>query len=200
MERKETAADGAAAGATKQRIVDTAIQLFARKGYAAASIADICREVPCSKGAVYHHFTSKEDLFVYITEQTFTASWERWSAIAAGYTTIVDKLYAFSEHFVDTMQRPLSKAAEEFLKNAAGDEARVKFGAIVMGFMANFESFIREGVESGELKQQDPRELAFLILSFYSGLSDSYAFMPKEELKPLFRNATSLLLDGIRRT
>ncbi|MWC29379.1 TetR/AcrR family transcriptional regulator [Paenibacillus sp. MMS18-CY102] len=184
--------------ATKQRIVDTAKGLFAQKGYGATSIQSICEEVGCSKGAIYHHFKNKEELFVYIAEQTFTVSWDQWLVIAAQHRTMVEKLYAFADYFVDTMQRPLSKAAEEFLKSAAGDETRMKFIGLVTGYMQHFETFITEGVNAGELKQEDPKELAFMVLSFYSGLGDSYAFLPKEAMKPLFRKATTLLLDGIR--
>ncbi|BBI31314.1 TetR/AcrR family transcriptional regulator [Cohnella abietis] len=185
-------------GTTKDRIVDISKALFAQKGYAATSIQDICDAVQCSKGAIYHHFKNKEELFVYLTEQAFTTSWDQWVSLAAKYTTMIEKLYAFADYFVDTMHRPLSKAAEEFLKNAANEATQQKFITIISEYMNNFEEFIKEGITSGEFKQEDPKELAFIILSFYSGLGDSNAFLSKEAMKPLFHKATTLLLDGIR--
>jgi len=48
---------------TRERLLDVAAHLFAMRGYADTSIADICTEVGTTKGAVFHHFKSKEHLF-----------------------------------------------------------------------------------------------------------------------------------------
>ncbi|WP_433944726.1 TetR/AcrR family transcriptional regulator [Paenibacillus sp. SN-8-1] len=184
---------------TKQRIVDCAKVLFSQKGYAATSIQDICRAAGCSKGGVYHHFLNKEDLFVYIAESVFTGSWEDWSRRSDGIIGMEEKLYAFADHFVDTLQRPLSKAAEDFLRTSASSETIARFVGVMNSYMKNFEDFIEGGIAAGYLKDEDSKTLAFIVLSFYSGLSDSYAFMTKEEMKVLFRKSTELLLTGIKR-
>ena len=46
----------------KQEILNTAEQLFCRKGYEETSIQDILDRLNCSKGSFYHHFISKESL------------------------------------------------------------------------------------------------------------------------------------------
>jgi AcrR family transcriptional regulator len=48
---------------TRERIVQAATQLFLRKGFAATSIADLAEAVEVTKGALYHHFESKEAIF-----------------------------------------------------------------------------------------------------------------------------------------
>lgn len=185
---------------TKQRIVDCAKALFSQKGYATTSIQDICKAAGCSKGGVYHHFVNKEDLFVYITETAFTGSWELWSRRSANVEDMEELFYVFADYFVDTLQRPLSKAAEEFMRVAAGSESAVRFIGIMNEYMRNFEDFIGRVIASGFLKEEDPKTLAFIVLSFYSGLSDSHAFLSKDEMKVLFRKSTELLLSGIRRS
>src|SRR5262249_27518201 len=47
---------------TRQRILDTALQLFATKGYEATSMRDIAAAADCSLGLAYRYFASKEDL------------------------------------------------------------------------------------------------------------------------------------------
>ena len=47
---------------TRQNIVDQAIRLFRQKGYTATSINDIIQAAGLTKGALYHHFQSKEQL------------------------------------------------------------------------------------------------------------------------------------------
>ena len=49
--------------ATRKRLVATAAKLFAEKGYEATSIEDLLRETEMSRGALYHHFDSKEAVF-----------------------------------------------------------------------------------------------------------------------------------------
>ena len=49
--------------ATRGRLVATAAKLFAEKGYEATSIEDLLRELGMSRGALYHHFNSKEAVF-----------------------------------------------------------------------------------------------------------------------------------------
>ena len=45
---------------TVQRILTTASKLFLEKGYEKTSLQDIIRETGLSKGAIYHHFSSKD--------------------------------------------------------------------------------------------------------------------------------------------
>ena len=47
----------------KERIIRTALQVFLREGYEGAALNEIVRRAGLSKGGVYHHFSSKEELF-----------------------------------------------------------------------------------------------------------------------------------------
>lgn len=55
----------------KVRFIETAMKLFAEKGYHATSIQDIVEAWGISKGAFYHHFSSKEDLMLSIVKHHF---------------------------------------------------------------------------------------------------------------------------------
>ena len=48
---------------TVKLILDVATHLFVEKGYDATSLQDIINETNLSKGAIYHHFSSKEEIF-----------------------------------------------------------------------------------------------------------------------------------------
>ena len=48
---------------TRGRLIATARRLFAEKGFAATSTEEILSEAAVSRGALYHHFSSKTDLF-----------------------------------------------------------------------------------------------------------------------------------------
>jgi len=53
-------------GETRMRILESSWRLFALNGYEATGVADICQEAGVSKGAFYHHFDSKQTVFLAI--------------------------------------------------------------------------------------------------------------------------------------
>ena len=56
-------------GDTKEKILMTALQLFARDGYEAVSVRNIAEELDITKGALYRHYKNKRDIFDSIVER-----------------------------------------------------------------------------------------------------------------------------------
>ena len=54
---------------TRLRIVEAAYRVFSRRGYGQATVDEIGDEAGVSMGALYHHFSSKEELFRAILDQ-----------------------------------------------------------------------------------------------------------------------------------
>ena len=54
---------------TQARILDAALKNFSESGYDAASVDDICAEAGVSKGAFYHHFPSKQAVFLTLLNE-----------------------------------------------------------------------------------------------------------------------------------
>ncbi len=55
--------------ATRDEIVGAALGVFALKGYAAASMDDVCLAAGCSKGGLYHHFPTKSAVLSAVVER-----------------------------------------------------------------------------------------------------------------------------------
>lgn len=53
----------------KDKILQASLKLFTQKGYADTTISDILKELDISKGGLYHHFASKEEILTSIAEQ-----------------------------------------------------------------------------------------------------------------------------------
>lgn len=49
---------------TRALILETALRVFHEKGYSGSTLVDIAKEINLTKGAIYHHFKSKNDLFL----------------------------------------------------------------------------------------------------------------------------------------
>lgn len=54
---------------TKEFIIDEAFKLFLQRSYEAVSISDISQAIGFTKGALYHHFKNKEELFVSVIDK-----------------------------------------------------------------------------------------------------------------------------------
>ena len=61
---------------TVEKILDAAAALFAEKGYQSTTLQDIIDATGLSKGAVYHHFRSKEEIARELGDRVGDAMWE----------------------------------------------------------------------------------------------------------------------------
>ncbi len=68
-------------GATQQRILDAATEVFATRGFTAATMADVVAASGASVGSIYHHFGGKNELFLAIFERVAAAVDERIEAV-----------------------------------------------------------------------------------------------------------------------
>jgi AcrR family transcriptional regulator len=89
---------------TRQRLLAEAQQLFRERGYAATSLEQIAEAAEVTKGAIYGHFASKEDLLL--------------SAIEAGRDTTPDYVTMLNDQ-----SRPLPERLAEFSRAVATENA-----------------------------------------------------------------------------
>jgi AcrR family transcriptional regulator len=80
---------------TREQLLDVATRLFGARGYADTSISDICAELDITKGALFHHFKTKDALFreVWTQVQMEMDAEAREAAIAA--RSLTDPYAAF---------------------------------------------------------------------------------------------------------
>lgn len=183
---------------TKLLIANSAMALFSRKGYSGASIQDICSAAGCSKGNLYYHFKSKEDLFVYLEEQTYAEWWTELDRLFSRCKTVTEKLYAYGQ-FSAGIERSLYSAEREFIHTVdANSEAMQRFKEIIIKNFEKTQKFIFEGIADAEFKNEDPSILTFIIMSFFAALNHYKLYLMDNEVsRDLFHKATTLLLHGI---
>ena len=85
---------------TQTRLLKAAEEVFVRDGYEAAQLDEIAARADRSKGAVYTHFKSKEDLFLALFEHRTRSFVDRLIASLDKCTSRKQSLEAFREFFV----------------------------------------------------------------------------------------------------
>jgi len=92
--------------ATRGRLLAVAREQFARDGYAGTATEAVLGEAGVKRGALYHHFRDKADLFEAVCRDIAAEAVEAIRAAAAGEMTAFDRLVAGSLAWFDAMMRP----------------------------------------------------------------------------------------------
>ena len=93
--------------ATRRQLVTAARTLFGARGYASVGTEEIVRAAGVTRGALYHHFRDKADLFAAVAEEVEAEIVERIAAEATGAAADpVDALRSGARLFLDTCAEP----------------------------------------------------------------------------------------------
>jgi AcrR family transcriptional regulator len=92
--------------ATRAALIRAGRALFARRGYGGVGTEEIVRSARVTRGALYHHFASKEDLFRAVFEQVEAELTQRIAAVAAEAQDPYQALSAGAEAFLDACLDP----------------------------------------------------------------------------------------------
>lgn len=179
-------------------ILDKAKMLFIQRGYAATSMDELVKFTGASKGSIYYHFDSKEDLFIQLLAKQNQEWMEAWHEKKAKYGSFEEKLYGIADHMVDDFQNPLTKVAEEFYINQPNDNTLLnKLLAILQGPRALYLEILEEGADQGIISPEDIEEVSVIFGSLLDGLSTTFYERSQEELRMLYRKGVSIFLQGV---
>ena len=151
---------------TVNLILDVAGRLFMEKGYEHTSIQDIIDNLGgLSKGAIYHHFKSKEDILVAVTDQ-MTEESNRMLAVIRDRPDLSgrDKLKSiFKESILRPVQDEIFTAAPNL-----GDNPKLLFSIFSETIREAAPDYIlpiiRQGIADGTIITDYPEQLAELII------------------------------------
>lgn len=94
------------AEATRRALLDAARELFAARGYAATPTAEIVQRARVTKGALYHHFRDKQDLFRAVFEELERELVEQINAAAMREERAWERVLAGAQAFLDACLEP----------------------------------------------------------------------------------------------
>jgi AcrR family transcriptional regulator len=152
------------AEATRAALMTAARELFTDRGYAAVGTEEIVRRADVTRGALYHHFADKRDLFRAVHEQM---EGEIVAAIAARMDATADPLELLkigTRAFLDACMDPAH--ARVNLLDAPSVLGWEEWREIDMRHgMGLITAGLQSGMEAGVLREQPVRPLAHLLLA-----------------------------------
>jgi AcrR family transcriptional regulator len=181
--------------ATRAKLVRAARHLFARRGFAAVGTEQIVRRAGVTRGALYHHFADKEDLFLAVYEDVERELTERVAASLAGASGPLDAMRRAVELFLDAcqtaeVQRIVLLDGPAVLGWDRWREVAERYG------LGLTENALAAAIDAGEIDALPTRPLAHLLM----GALDEAAMMVAREpqLRAQAGAALTRLLDGLR--
>lgn len=138
----------------RDAILETALRLFTSKGYFSTSVHDIRREANISIGAIYHHFSSKEEIAKAIYADLLESMSATMEAIVKDNASARDRsraimacLFERTESHPDEMEFMLYSKHREFMPSAKPICSSRP--------LALMREVVREGIERGDIREMD---------------------------------------------
>lgn len=151
---------------TVSLILDVASRLFMEKGYEYTSIQDIIDNLGgLSKGAIYHHFRSKEDILIAVTDR-MTEESNRMLEVIRDTPDISGK-EKLKTIFKESILRPVQEDIFSVAPNL-GNNSRLfhsMFRETMTVAAPDFiQPIIEQGIADGSIRTEYPEEMAELII------------------------------------
>jgi AcrR family transcriptional regulator len=184
--------------ATRERILDAALEVFARKGYHRAIVDDIVRASRTSKGAVYHHFPNKEAVFLALVDE-FSARLAAAVAAAIGtrrgaLAKVEAALTAALTTFADN-----ERLARLILLEAVslGPTYQAKRAEVTGRFAALIRGYLDEAAGDGSIAPLDTRVATLAWLGAVNEVVVQWLHGGVDDLPATIAPLTRLLLRSI---
>jgi AcrR family transcriptional regulator len=159
-----------------ERVRRTAAALFARNGFAGASVSQLAQQARLSKPGIYYHVRDKEELLLRICESTMSTLLESGRAAAAGA----------GPEPVEQLRRVIRAHAAHYWRNSA--DLVILFGqtrylsparqrrvvALERAYLDLVRSILRAGQRRGHFRRVDPTVAAFSLFATLNTLDGWY--------------------------
>ena len=186
---------------TKESILKAAEHLFAVQGYEATSVSMICDAAGVSKGAFYHHYETKQSIFLELMQRWLKGLDEQLNLIDESTEDVQEGLLSMGEIIGQVLDvgGPQLPIFLEFWSRAIRDpdvwEATVEPFQRYRDF---FAALVQRGIDEGSLRDLSPHNTARVLIALAVGmLVQGLLDQGGEDWQDITQEALELLLHGI---
>ena len=191
-------ADAAASADVRQRILDTASQLFYAEGVRAVGIDLVIDRAKVAKTSLYRHFRTKDDLVAAFLEREDQEFWQQWDAISARHAEDpARELDALMQWVGERVARPGYRGCPQL--NVAAEFADPEHPARVISARHRLEQRRRLAVLCKRAGVRKPEVCASQLSLLVDGAFSSGALLLGENAGRVLRLAAKALLEQAAR-
>ena len=187
---------------TKKKILDSAFDVFVKNGYKDTTMSHIVRESGLSKGAIYHYYKSKKDLFISLIDHWEIFSFPDFYSKSNKDESAQETLMRFADTVYEVFcKRPHVFLAEiEFWALANKDkEINDRSKVLYDKILKLFELVLNKGIRNKEFKKIDTKTISVELLSVFQGINWFCLFGGnKREVEKYLHQSVHTILEGIR--
>lgn len=159
---------------TRQFILETAAPLFNQKGISGVSIDDVLVAANVTKGCLYGHFQSKEDLSLQVTDFMLNRITETIRIAVSKGSTAKAKAFAFLDFYKDPFNTTFSGGCPIFNAAVEADDhfplIKEKIAAVFRRGQDELSGILEQGIDAGEFSAElDPVVYAFKATAAVEG-------------------------------
>ncbi len=159
----------------RKRILDSAIRVFARKNYQAATTAEIAKEAGVSEALIYQHFKSKKELFIASIEETSSFFIENLKQILKRYSSDpVEGFRSVYRFYYNYLKRDPTLAKMSLMIIAEADDPEIK--EALRTYLQKAVSILAKAIRNAQNKGLivstfNPEAMAWLLVGNYNLLA-----------------------------
>jgi len=188
---------------TRNTILETSLELISQNGYDATSVAQICQGAQISKGAFYHHFASKQELFLALMDTWLASVVELFQTAgenAASIPEALDRMAAISGGLFDALEGGFPILLEFWTQASRHPAVWEKAVAPYQRFLEYFTGLVQKGIDQGSFAQTvDPTQAARALTSVAMGLLLQAIFEPEgAQWQEVTRFSIKMIVNGMR--
>ncbi|MFZ5354072.1 MAG: TetR/AcrR family transcriptional regulator [Bacillota bacterium] len=187
----------------RQEILNKAFEVFSDKGYSQASMEDIVKHSGISKGGIYTHFKSKEEIFLAIADQCFELSNDLFSRMAE-VETVSEKISMYIHWNLDGLKdeatRMGARFAIEFWSIISRDASKAYISKNRYDyFEKDLEELLLEGIQKGEFRSDlNTKNAAYIIMSAMDGITTTDAVVGVKIREEIVNDFIQMVLSYLR--
>lgn len=158
---------------TRQELLAAAARVFARQGYAEATVDAITREAGYAKGSFYRHWSSKEEAFFALIDEGLRHQQNRVRAAWAGATSLPELVLAgFRAMAQETDDHWNALFAELWAHSARNPEIRERLAGVYARWLQLLHDTVADMQATGQLGARvQPEKVAALTVALWDGYS-----------------------------
>jgi AcrR family transcriptional regulator len=163
---QNTAAVSTLENNSRERLLETATELFAEKGYAGASVREIVEKAGVSKPVLYYYFKSKEGLFYAILEWATEVQQQILIEIFEARGTVLERFVFLYRRVHKGIQqyKSLYIMIHGLIYGPPEGVPEYDFAGFQRCMLDAVKRIYAEGAAAGEIRSVDAEEVAFLVL------------------------------------